>query len=71
MTAGNLKIGVFDSGFGGLTVLRALLPLLPQAASFSTWGIQHGCPMGQSPARPSCAMRFRAPAFCLSRAQNF
>jgi glutamate racemase len=26
-----LKIGVFDSGFGGLTVLRALLPLLPQA----------------------------------------
>jgi glutamate racemase len=24
-------IGVFDSGFGGLTVLRALLPLLPQA----------------------------------------
>jgi glutamate racemase len=26
---GRLKIGVFDSGFGGLTVLRALLPLLP------------------------------------------
>jgi glutamate racemase len=26
-----VKIGVFDSGFGGLTVLRALLPLLPQA----------------------------------------
>jgi glutamate racemase len=26
-----LKIGVFDSGFGGLTVLRALLPLLPVA----------------------------------------
>jgi glutamate racemase len=24
-----VKIGVFDSGFGGLTVLRALLPLLP------------------------------------------
>ncbi len=31
MTAGCLKIGVFDSGFGGLTVLRALLPLAPQA----------------------------------------
>ncbi len=31
MTAGPLKIGVFDSGFGGLTVLRALLPLLPGA----------------------------------------
>jgi glutamate racemase len=26
-----VKIGVFDSGFGGLTVLRALLPLLPGA----------------------------------------
>jgi glutamate racemase len=26
-----LTIGVFDSGFGGLTVLRALLPLLPSA----------------------------------------
>jgi glutamate racemase len=26
-----VKIGVFDSGFGGLTVLRALLPMLPQA----------------------------------------
>jgi glutamate racemase len=25
-----VKIGVFDSGFGGLTVLRALLPLVPQ-----------------------------------------
>ncbi len=31
VTGGRLKIGVFDSGFGGLTVLRALLPLLPQA----------------------------------------
>ena len=26
-----MKIGVFDSGFGGVTVLRALLPLLPGA----------------------------------------
>jgi glutamate racemase len=26
-----LTIGVFDSGFGGLTVLRALLPLIPAA----------------------------------------
>src|SRR5665213_3339132 len=24
-------VGVFDSGFGGLTVLRALLPLIPSA----------------------------------------
>ena len=31
MSDTRLKIGVFDSGFGGLTVLRELLPLLPQA----------------------------------------
>jgi glutamate racemase len=31
MTSNNKTIGVFDSGFGGLTVLRALLPLIPNA----------------------------------------
>jgi glutamate racemase len=31
MNPGTPTIGVFDSGFGGLTVLRALLPLLPNA----------------------------------------
>jgi glutamate racemase len=31
MTPRNLTIGVFDSGFGGLTVLRALLELVPSA----------------------------------------
>jgi glutamate racemase len=31
MTAKKITIGVFDSGFGGLTVLRALLPLIPNA----------------------------------------
>jgi glutamate racemase len=31
VSGSRLKIGVFDSGFGGLTVLRALLPLLPGA----------------------------------------
>ena len=31
MTAPRLRIGVFDSGFGGLTVLKALLKLIPQA----------------------------------------
>ena len=30
-TSPSLTIGVFDSGFGGLTVLRALLPLIPNA----------------------------------------
>jgi glutamate racemase len=31
MTTGRPRIGVFDSGFGGLTVLKALLRLIPQA----------------------------------------
>jgi len=31
MPTNKLTIGVFDSGFGGLTVLRALLPLIPGA----------------------------------------
>ncbi len=35
MTASdNIRIGVFDSGFGGLTVLRALLPQIPSAEFF-------------------------------------
>jgi glutamate racemase len=33
MRGERLKIGVFDSGFGGLTVLRALLKLMPDAGS--------------------------------------
>lgn len=33
MKGTRLKIGVFDSGFGGLTVLRALLKLMPEADS--------------------------------------
>jgi glutamate racemase len=31
MTTRRTRIGVFDSGFGGLTVLKALLKLIPQA----------------------------------------
>jgi glutamate racemase len=31
MSEARFKIGVFDSGFGGLTVLRALLRLIPEA----------------------------------------
>lgn len=32
--SGKIRIGVFDSGFGGLTVLRALLPQIPTAEYF-------------------------------------
>jgi glutamate racemase len=31
VTTRRMRIGVFDSGFGGLTVLKALLKLIPQA----------------------------------------
>jgi hypothetical protein len=34
MTSDPIRIGVFDSGFGGLTVLRALLPQIPAAEFF-------------------------------------
>lgn len=33
-TADPIRIGMFDSGFGGLTVLRALLPEIPSAEFF-------------------------------------
>ena len=33
-TSDKIRIGVFDSGFGGLTVLRALLPQIPSAEFF-------------------------------------
>lgn len=34
MALDKIRIGVFDSGFGGLTVLRALLPQIPSAEFF-------------------------------------
>jgi glutamate racemase len=45
MTVKPLTIGVFDSGFGGLTVLRAMLPLLP-AAQFLYLGDTARLPYG-------------------------
>ena len=45
MSSERLKIGVFDSGFGGLTVLRALLPRLP-AAEFLYLGDTARLPYG-------------------------
>ena len=42
-----LRIGVFDSGFGGLTVLRALLQRIPHAC-YSFLGERRGCPTERS-----------------------
>ena len=43
-------IAVFDSGFGGLTVLRALLPLIPHDAHYLYLGDTARLPYG-SPSR--------------------
>ena len=45
MSRRKFKIGLFDSGFGGLTVLRALLPLIP-AADFLYLGDTARLPYG-------------------------
>jgi glutamate racemase len=45
MTTGRVVIGVFDSGFGGLTVLKALLQLIP-AADYVYFGDTARLPYG-------------------------
>lgn len=56
------KIGVFDSGFGGLTVLKALLQVLP-AAQYSYFGdtarLPYGSKSAETVAKYACeASRF-------------
>ena len=53
------SIGVFDSGFGGLTVLRALVERLP-GASIPFWAIRPGFPMAPNRGAPSPATPRRA-----------
>jgi glutamate racemase len=45
-------IGVFDSGFGGLTVLRELLNVLP-GADYLYFGDTARLPYGSKSARPA------------------
>ena len=56
------KIGVFDSGFGGLTVLKALLEVLPQAEYLyfgDTARLPYGSKSSETVARYACeAARF-------------
>jgi glutamate racemase len=49
MTSRRLTIGVFDSGFGGLTVLKALLELIP-AADYAYFGDTARLPYGSKSA---------------------
>ena len=57
-----MKIGVFDSGFGGLTVLKALLQLVPQAEYLyfgDTARLPYGSKSVETVARYACeAARF-------------
>ena len=48
------RIAVFDSGVGGLTVLRAIVALIPNA-DYIYFGDTARCPTAASPARPSRA----------------
>ena len=62
-------IGVFDSGVGGLTVLRALVRNLP-AEDSSTSATRRGCRRHQEPANRSPATRCRRRACCAIAASS-
>ena len=47
----NRPIGIFDSGVGGLTVVREIMKALPMSGS-CIWAILPGSHMAQSPTRP-------------------
>ena len=42
-------IGVFDSGVGGISVLRELVALMPNVKFYILWGFQKMRPMEQRP----------------------
>lgn len=43
-----IRIGVYDSGIGGLTVLKQLLTKIPFGIDFFISLIQHGYPMARN-----------------------
>ena len=59
-------IGVFDSGFGGLTVLRALLPLVP-GAHFVYLGDTARLPYGEKSQQTIARYALSSAAFLLAR----
>ena len=60
MTTRRPTIGVFDSGFGGLTVLKALLELIPDA-DYIYFGDTARLPYGSKSVETVAAMRLRRP----------
>lgn len=70
MKAERLKIGVFDSGFGGLTVLRALLPALP-AAEFLYLGDTARLPYGSKSRATIVRYALSSTSFLLDQGADF
>src|SRR6202789_3323621 len=61
-----MTIAVFDSGFGGLTVLRALLPLIP-GANYLYLGDTARLPYGAKSQQTIARYAASSPAFLLSQ----
>ena len=70
MSTDRLKIGVFDSGFGGLTVLRSLLPLLP-AAEFLYLGDTARLPYGSKSRATIVRYALSSTRFLLDQGADF
>jgi glutamate racemase len=70
VSSGRLKIGVFDSGFGGLTVLRSLLPLLP-AAEFLYLGDTARLPYGSKSRATIVRYALSSTRFLLDQGADF
>jgi glutamate racemase len=70
MTTGQFKIGVFDSGFGGLTVLSALLRLLP-GADFVYVGDTARLPYGSKSRATIARYALSSTRFLLDQGANF
>ena len=66
MTSASPTIAVFDSGFGGLTVLRALLPLIP-GANYLYLGDTARLPYGAKSRQTIARYALSSAAFLLSQ----
>ena len=62
-------IGVFDSGFGGLTVLRELLQVIP-SAEYTYLGDTARLPYGSKSRETIVRYALSSARFCRSAAQN-
>ena len=63
-------IGIFDSGVGGLSVLRAIRARLPSPAACSTWATRRTCPTARARWRKCAPFPRPSPASCSSAARR-